>query len=203
MTIWVDGRPRPSASAFHPSSGFTTGTWQGDTLTTYTTHLKAGTLRRGNGIPSSDLATITAHITRHDDLLTIVAIQEDPVYLTQPHVVSRTYQLDPRADVARVNICTAVTEIPRLEDTGIVPHLQPGENSATEFMTRTYHIPREAALGYAETLYPEYRKSLRTTYARPTVCGRYCCGWIEAQGRPEAAPNLSCITDGSKPLRLP
>jgi hypothetical protein len=31
-TVWMDGRPHPSKSAFHPFSGFTTGVWEGDTL---------------------------------------------------------------------------------------------------------------------------------------------------------------------------
>src|SRR5205823_14872761 len=33
ITIWMDGRPHPSANALHPSAGFTTGKWEGDTLT--------------------------------------------------------------------------------------------------------------------------------------------------------------------------
>jgi hypothetical protein len=198
MTIWMDGRPHPSANAFHGFSGFTTGRWQGDTLVTRTTHMKTTTLRRGNGIPSSDRATVTTYITRNDDLLTILAIHEDPVYLTQPHVVSRVWQLNPAGNVARSNICTAVTEIPRLEDSGIVPHLMPGDNPAADFIPRTYNVPLDAAMGRAETLYPEYRKTLRGKYVIPVgTCGRYCCGWIEAQGRPESAPNLSCLTDGS------
>ena len=32
VTIWMDGRPHPSANAFHDFSGFTTGKWEGDTL---------------------------------------------------------------------------------------------------------------------------------------------------------------------------
>jgi hypothetical protein len=197
VTIWMDGRPRPSENAFHAFSGFSTGRWEGDTLTVLTTHMKAASLRRGNGIPSSDRVTITAHITRHDDLLTITTIQEDPVYLTEPHVVSRAWQLDPRGDVLRWNGCFAVNEIPRLEDSGIVPHHPPGENPDADYMLRAYGIPREAAMGYAETLYPEYRKQIGSSYAAPKSCDRYCCGWIEAQGRPEAAPNLSCTTGGT------
>jgi hypothetical protein len=196
ITIWMDGRPRPSANAFYPFSGFTTGRWEGDTLTSYTTHIKTASLRRGNGVPGSDRVTIRARITRHEDLLTITTLQEDPVYLTEPHVVSRTWQLDPRGNVARWNSCNAVTEIPRLQDTGVVPHYLPNENPEEDFLARIYNVPQEAAMGHAETLYPEYRKKLRSTYVRPAQCGRYCCGWIEAQGRPEAAPNLSCITSG-------
>jgi hypothetical protein len=78
IRIWMDGRPHPSPNAQHTEGGFTTGKWEGDTLTAHTTHLKAAWIRRGVGIPGSDETTITTHITRHDDLLTIMTIQEDP-----------------------------------------------------------------------------------------------------------------------------
>ena len=201
LTIWMDGRPHPSPNAFSSFSGFTTGTWEGDTLTTYTTHLKQTFVRRGNGSPASDLATVTAHITRHDDLLTITTIQEDPVYLTEPLVVSRTWQLDPRGDVARISVCYAVTEIPRLEDTGIVPHYLPGENPDVDFMGKQYGIPMEAVLGYAETTYPEYRKKLKDRYVPPAACDRYCCGWTAiASGSVFPAPGLSCVAAGKGSL---
>ena len=46
LTIWMDGRPHPSKYAPHTFGGFITGQWEGDTLTTYTTHMKAGYIRR-------------------------------------------------------------------------------------------------------------------------------------------------------------
>jgi hypothetical protein len=196
ITIWMDGRERPSQNALFPSSGFTTGTWQGDTLVAYTTHIKTAWLRRGTGIPGSDRTTITAYLTRHDDMLTITTIQEDPVYLTEPHVVSRVWQYEPRGNQGGRTTCNTATEVPRLEDTGIVPHYMPGKNPEADFMTRTYNVPEEAAMGHAETLYPEYRKKLKGIYAPPKSCGRYCCGWIERQGLPGGAPNLTCNDGG-------
>jgi hypothetical protein len=56
-------------------------------------------------------------------------------------------------------------------------------------------------MGYAHTLYPEYRKTLRSIYKPPASCGRYCCGWIERQGLPGAAPGLTC-NDGNLPAAL-
>jgi hypothetical protein len=198
LTIWMDGRPHPSANAFYPFAGFTTGRWEGDTLVTRTTHLKTSYTRRGNGSPSSDLATVTAYFARYDDLLTITTIQEDPIYLTEPLVVSRTWQLDPRANVARTGTCNSATELPRLEDTGVVPHYDLGENPEVDFMTKQYNLPREAVLGHAETLYPEYRKKLKDSYVLPAACGRYCCGWIPiASGSVVPAPGLTCITGGT------
>jgi hypothetical protein len=205
LTIWMDGRPHPSPNALHPSSGFTTGRWEGDTLTAVTTHVKTAWIRRGNGIPASDQSTFTVHITRHEDLLTLVTIQEDPFYLTEPHVVSRVWQLDSRGNQGGRGICNTANEIPRLEDTGVVPHYLPGQNPEADFMTRSLNIPKEAAMGHAETLYPEYRKTIKNVYVAPESCDRYCCGWIERQGLPGGAPNLTCndggFIDRSKKLR--
>jgi len=198
VTIWMDGRPEPSRNALSSGEGFTTGTWEGDTLTAQTSHVKTAWIRRGNGIPGSDQSTYTIHLTRHADLLTIVTIQDDPIYLTEPHVVSRVWQLDPRATPGTYvePNCNTANEIPRLEDTGAVPHYLPGANPEADFMMRTYNLPKEAAWGYAESLYPEYRRKIKGVYTPPASCGRYCCGWIERQGLPGAAPGLSCNDGG-------
>jgi len=76
-----------------------------------------------------------------------------------------------------------------------------GQNPEEDYMVRTYNIPKEAAMGYPHTLYPEYRKTLRPVYTPPAACGRYCCGWIERQGLPGAAPGLTC-NDGNPPPAL-
>ena len=196
LTIWMDGRPHPSPNAYSNFTGFTTGKWEGDTLTTYTTNLKTYTRRRGAGVPGSDQTTITAHFTRHDNYLTVTVIEEDPIYLTEPNVVSRTWELDPRGNIPPWTRCEAVTEITRLEDSGVVPHQLPGQNPQEHFISTTYNIPQEAAMGHAVTLYPEYRRTLRNSYKRPTQCTRYCCGWLGFEGEPDSAPNLKCIIGG-------
>ncbi len=200
IKIWMDGRPHPSPNAQHSEGGFTTGKWEGDTLTAYTTHLKAAWIRRGVGIPGSDDTTFTTHITRHDDLLTIMTIQEDPHYLTEPHVVTRTWVHDPRGNQTQDGVCVTGNEIPTIEDTGIVPHYLPGENPEADFMIRMFNLPKEAAMGYAQSLYPEYRKTIRNSYKPPAECSTrgpgYCCGWIERQGLPGGAPGLTCNDGG-------
>jgi hypothetical protein len=141
----MDGRPHPSANAWHPSSGFTTGRWEGDTLVARTTHVKAAWIRRGVGIPGSDQSTFTLFITRHDNLLTVTTIQEDPIYLAEPHVVSRVWEWDPRGSQdAMRDICNVGAEIPAIEDTGEVPHYLPGQNPEEDYMVRAYNIPKEA-----------------------------------------------------------
>jgi hypothetical protein len=194
ITIWMDGRPHPSKYAPHTLDGFTTGVWQGDVLTTYTTHVKAGYMRR-NGVPSSDRVTLTAHFMRHDDLLSVSAHIEDPVYLTEPYVISRTWKLDPRANLPPTPApCLPVIEVPRLGNSGSVPHYLPGKNPFVNEVTSQYHIPEEAVLGGAATMYPEYRKKLQATYVPPEKCVRYCCGWGGGGG----ARSLGCITGGGQ-----
>lgn len=188
VAIWMDGRPHPSKDAFHSYSGFTTGEWQGDTLTTYTTHMKDGFLRR-NAVSSSDQATMTMHITRHGDLLTMTALVEDPVYLAEPYVLSHTWKLDPTLAMPAVPTpCEPIAELPRLDKPGIVPHYLPGQNPFVNELTQMYNLPLSAVLGGPETRYPEFRKKL-TDYVPPPFCVRYCCG--------PNADGLNCIVDGS------
>ncbi len=42
--------------------------------------------------------------------------------------------------------------------TGEVPHYLPEKNPFVGEMTEKFGVPREAVLGFPETLYPEYRK---------------------------------------------
>ena len=200
IRIWMDGRPHPSPNARHTEGGFATGKWEGDTLAVHVTHLKTAWIRRGVGIPASDATTIDMYFTRRDNVLTVTTIQEDPYYLTEPHVVSRIFQWNPRAGDAARQPCNTANEIPTLEDTGKVPHYLPGQNPEADYMVRTFNIPKEAAMGYAETLYPEYRKKIKATYKLPATCSErapgYCCGWIERQGLPGGAPNLTCNDGG-------
>jgi hypothetical protein len=51
-------------------------------------------------------------------------------------------------------------------------------------------------MGHAETLYPEFRKTMRGTYKAPVQCTRYCCGWVGFEGLPASAPGLKCIVGG-------
>ena len=200
LTIWMDGRKPPSPNALHTPGGFSVGKWEGDTLTVKTTNVKTQWIRRGVGIPGSDRSSFTVHFTLHDDMLTVVTIQEDPIYLTEPHVVSRVFQKSPRPGGGGRVICNTANEIPRLEDTGNVPHYLPGQNPEADHMTRDLNVPKEAAMGYAESLYPEYRKKIKGTYKPVASCDRYCCGWIERQGLPGAAPGLTCNDGGLKDL---
>jgi hypothetical protein len=177
MTVWMDGRPHPSTNAPHPYEGFTTGIWEGNILTTRTTHFKGGNLRR-NGIPISDRAVLTRHFMRHSNILTIESFVEDPDYLTEPLIVTRSWELDPVVQQGSTPYhCSPEAEVARLDGEGTVPHVLPGQNDFQDEVTRMYNIPLKAVLGGAETMYPEYRKQLKNLYTPPEKCLRYCCGW--------------------------
>jgi hypothetical protein len=155
--IWMDGRPHPPEYAAHTWQGFSTGHFEGDVLVVYTTHLKAGWIRR-NGLPLSDRATMTDRFYRHGDILTHVFIVEDPTYLSEPLVKTNGFRLNP-AGTMDPYPCETVVEVERPE--GYVPHFLPGKNPfITEFAT-THGIPFEAAMGGAETALPEYQEKLK------------------------------------------
>jgi cyclase len=157
-TIWMDDRPRPPDYAPHTWMGFSTGKWEGDILTVETTHLKTGWVRR-NGVVMSDHATMTEHFIRHGDILTHVMILHDPAYLTEPLIKSEDFVLNLHAsDASWVYHCRSVVEI-TTRPRGEVPHYLPGENPFMQEFPRRFGVPEEAALGGAETMYPEYRSS--------------------------------------------
>jgi hypothetical protein len=162
-TIWMDGRPHPPEGAAHTWMGFSTGQWEGGTLTVRTTHMKQGDLRR-NGLPVSDTATLVEHFMRHGDTMTHVSIITDPVYLTEPFIRTQAFREITQEGQNWLYPCQSVVEIAN-RPRGAVPSYLPGENPfATEFATR-YKLPLDAALGGAETMYPEYQLKLKGTAA--------------------------------------
>ncbi len=191
ITIWMDGRPAPSPNSPRAFSGFTTGQWQGNRLVASMTHMKRGIMRR-NGVPLSDKASMTLHLTRHDNILTIMGIIDDPIYLEEKLVLTGSYRLNPGGNAPATNpTCFPFTELPVYDEAGKVPHFLPGTNHDADTFAKQYGLPLEAAYGGAATIYPEFRKQLQTTYAPPSSCGRYCCG---GGGFNAQASGITCKT---------
>ncbi|MBV9770906.1 MAG: MBL fold metallo-hydrolase [Bryobacterales bacterium] len=157
-TIWMDGRPHPSAYAAHTFMGFSTGKWEGNILTVYTTHIKQGWARR-NGLPESDEATMTEHFLRHGNVMTHVTILTDPVYLTQPLIRTDDFSLDEKELGGWLWPCEYVEEILN-RPKGDVPNYLPGQNPFLFEYADKNHLPHAAVMGGASTMYPEYRKVL-------------------------------------------
>ena len=152
-TIYMDGRPHPPAYAPHTWMGFSTGLWQGNMLVVTTTHIKKGWLRR-NGVPESDLATLTEYFVRTGDVLTRVSAISDPVYLTEPLVKSEEFMLNTQGVPSRSWLykCKPVVEVVRPE--GAVPHYLPGKNPYLQEFRNRYKFPESVTRGGAVQTYP-------------------------------------------------
>jgi len=156
-TIWMDGREHPPAFAQHTAMGFSTGEWNGHQLKIKTTHLKEGWLRR-NGVARSDQATVTEYFIRHGDYLTWTVIIDDPVYLEEPFIRNRDYIYTIDDQIGSYP-CDPVVEMVRAP--GYIPHHLPGTNTDMLIYSERHDIPLEAAMGGAESMYPEYVETLR------------------------------------------
>lgn len=171
-TIWMDGRPHPPDYAPHTWSGFTTGKWEGNTLVTTTSHIKWAWIRR-NGVASSDEAVVTTFYNHVGNVLTITWMVHDPLYLTESYVKSADFIQAARIPTARFDVasesqgngsffkCFPGEEVVR-PDPHFVPSYLPWANPFTEEVGEKLHIPKEAALGGAETAYPEYQERMRS-----------------------------------------
>src|SRR5580693_90470 len=164
-TIWMDNRPHPPEAAAHTWMGFSTGKWDRNILTVYTTHIKQGWVRR-NGLPESDQATLVEHFIRHGDHMTHVSIVTDPVYLAEPLVKSEDYMFNMNVGGNWLYPCEEVEEVegrPR----GLVPNYLPGQNPFITEYANMYHLPLIAALGGPETMYPEFEKVIKNPPPEP------------------------------------
>lgn len=155
-TVYMDGRPRPSDDEAHTWQGFSTGRWAGNALEITTTDMKESRVRR-NGIEHSDEAVLVEFLTRHDDVLTFISILDDPHSLEEPYIHTRNFVHDTSLTM-RPYPCRGAIEIDR--PLGVVPHFLPGRNPFFEVFQQNHGIPAEAALGGAQTIYPEYRERL-------------------------------------------
>jgi len=151
--IWLDGRQRPSPYALHSWDGFSTGTFQGDTLEITTTHLKESFVRR-NGVATSFRATVIEHVSLEEPYLEWTFTVIDPDYLTEPLVRSATYM---RAPTLQLPPYPCQPEEYQPGEKYRVPHYLPGENPYLTESAFKYKAPLEGMRGGVDTLYPEWR----------------------------------------------
>ena len=60
------------------------------------------------------------------------------------------------------------------DEVGTVPHYLPDKNPLLDEVMKLYHIPQEAALGGAETMYPAFRDKIKDKFTIPPTCTRNC-----------------------------
>ena len=167
--LWLDGRPHPPAYAAHTWAGFSTARWEGDALTVYTTHVKAGWLQR-NGVAHSDQATMTERFIRHGNVLTVVSIVDDPIYLEEPFIRTTNWVLNPGMEIRRTQF-DVVDEVAGRQK-GDVPHHLPDSPGALQKLKEfASHVglPPAAARGGAATTYPEFQRTMNRPPAAATT----------------------------------
>ena len=160
--IWMDGRPHPPEYAPHTWQGFSTGKWEGNQLTITTTHLKMAMFER-HGIFRSDKGTLIEHWIRHGNYFTVMVIINDPVYLAEPFIRTRNYELTLGQHMNGYS-CIPAAEIANRKE-GYVPHYLPGKNPFLVNATKRFGLPEAAANGGPQTMYPEFQAKLKNPAA--------------------------------------
>ncbi len=184
-TVYMDGRPHPPAYAPHTFAGFSTGEYQGNTLTVTTTHLKRGWIK-ANGVPQSDAATVVEHYVRHGDTITMLAVIDDPVYLSEPLSKASLLVRMAKDPDAWLYPCDDSEQIfGRKAD--VVPNHLFGQNPYTREFADRRNIPLLASLGGAETMYPELANAVRDTAAAENLA--------KARTMPSGPPAVSRAPD--------
>lgn len=156
--IWMDGRPHPSVYAAHTWQGFSTGKWEGNQLVITTTHLKEAMYER-HGIFRSDFGTLFERWIRHGNYFTVMLIISDPVYLAEPFIRTRNYELSLSQQLSGYS-CVPAAEIANRPE-GYVPHYLPGKNPFLNNGTIRYKVPEVATKGGPETMYPEFEAKMK------------------------------------------
>ena len=157
-TIYMDGRARPSKYAEHKYQGFSLGAWENGVLKVVTTHIKYAFIHR-NGLPTSPYAVVTEYFVPHGpEFITHFYVVDDPVYLTEPLIRTTSYRRAPTQNVGRALPGEVVEELATLKR-GEVP-AYPFGTQRTDY-SEMRGIPMEAAMGGAQTAYPEFQKRLQ------------------------------------------
>jgi glyoxylase-like metal-dependent hydrolase (beta-lactamase superfamily II) len=152
-TVYMDGRPQPPDYALHTFAGFSTGEYQGNVLTVTTTHLKRGWIK-ANGVPQSDAATVVEHYVRHGDVVTVLAVIDDPVYLSEPLSKAAMLVRQAKEPDGWLYACDDSEQILGRKNDNVPSHLF-GQNPYVREYAEKRKVPLLAALGGVETMYPE------------------------------------------------
>jgi hypothetical protein len=169
--IWLDDRPRPSDHVRYSWSGFSLGTFEGNTLVQTTTHLKENYLRRW-GPMRSDRATVRTRWKRIGNYLRATVIIYDPIYMDAPYLRTSLFWVNDPNLVLPPYPCEEATGT--VVEPGTVPHSLPGKSFLPAHdpdMTDAFGTPYEPRLGGVETMYPEYIAKMKTLPRPKNVMG--------------------------------
>jgi hypothetical protein len=98
--IFMDGREAPE---YWPMTlgGYSTGTWEGETLVVRTTHLSPDNDMdpRGHPFSGADDTYVIERYTRVEDELSLVAEIHDPIYYSEPYPVRWLWGYTPNGEI--------------------------------------------------------------------------------------------------------
>ncbi|HWG75165.1 MAG TPA: hypothetical protein VN660_00040 [Steroidobacteraceae bacterium] len=168
LQIWLDGRPAPSKYARHELGAFTTGHWVGNMLVAHTIDMKPSEMRRNGAFMSDEASLTTTFMLQGDNMMTVMAALEDPIYLTEPYIYVRSYLKTGSDRATRLVPSNWGPCIVNDEGTpeGTVPFYLPGKNPIIGQMMHFYHIPAIAANGGADTMYPAFRDKIKDEFLK-------------------------------------
>jgi hypothetical protein len=159
--IWMDGRPHPSEYAEPTWAGYSTGKIVGNQLIVTTDHMKYGRIQR-NGVPSSQKGVMTETFIRHGQVLMMMSVINDPVYLEEPFVRTQSWVRSSNITPDQRFVFEPVDEVAG-HPLGYVPHFP--FPMVQDGYSKKHGIPLEAANGGKATLYPEYEAVLQKLIA--------------------------------------
>ena len=88
----------------------------------------------------------------------------DPAYLTEPFIRTTDFSLALQNPMTAYP-CESVEEVVGRPE-GYFPHHLPGTNKFLSEFADRFHIPLQATMGGAETMYPEYKATLKKLAAQ-------------------------------------
>ena len=127
--------------------------------------MKAGFIRK-TGVPLSDQATIDWRFFRHGDVLTVLMVARDPLYLVEPEIISKGFRLS-QTPLDFRDPCVPGFEGHEPGDS--VPHYPSDQNPFLDEFSLRWGVPLEATRGGAETMYPDYIEKMKTMPRPPAL----------------------------------
>jgi len=156
----------------HTWLGFSTGKWDGDHFTVYTTHIKQGWVRR-NGLTGERQGTLVEHFHSHGDHLTHVSIVTDPCISTEPLLQVPGFHPESALEWTWLWPCEYVVEAPRRK--GAFQTYLPGAQTRS---TRSFAISMDSGnRRSAAALRPCIRVPVEVERGGPKWDSFRCCGW--------------------------
>src|SRR5439155_5552403 len=141
---------------------------------------------RANGVAQSDEATVTEHYIRHGDVITVFAVTDDPVYLSEPFSKTALLIRQTADPPGWLYACDDSEQILGRKNDFVPSHFF-GQNPYFDEYATKNKVPLLGALGGAKTIYPEFLAKVKDTAAADSAA--------KAEALPSGGPQVSRAKD--------